>query len=303
MLFRNLIVFRLPADWSIGALDLEEALAQRPLRPCGGFDMKTHGWVGCGETGRLVYAQGMQYLVALGVDQKLLPAAIINQEAKDRAAHLAGSQGHPVGRRQMRELKARVADELRARALTRRRTTYAWLNLKQHWLVVNSASAGRAEELVETLRDTVGNLSVQPLESRQAPQAGMSAWLAQGDVPGRFTLDQDLELKAVDGGAAIRYVRHPLDGDEIRNHLSAGKVPTRLGLTWNDRIAFLLHQDLHVKRVQFLDVYKDDNAQGENPQEQFDIDFALMAGEIAQLLEELTAALGGAAQAEVLRAA
>jgi recombination associated protein RdgC len=289
VLFRNLIVFGLPADWSIEVPALEEALAQRPLRPCGSFDMKTRGWVACDDTGQLVHAHGMHYLIALGVEQKLLPASIINQEARDRAVELAASQGHPVGRGQMRELKARVADELRARALTRRSTTCAWLNMKQHWLVVNTASAGRAEELVETLRDTLGTLSVKPLESKQAPQAFMSAWLSRGEAPGRFTLDQDLELKAVDGGAAIRYVRHPLDGNEIRNHLSAGKLPTRLGLTWNDRIAFVLHQTLHIKRVQFLDVFKDDNAQGENPQEQFDIDFALMAGELSQLLEELTA--------------
>lgn len=289
MLFRNLIVFRLPADWSIGVPDLEEALARQPLRSCGSFDMKTRGWVSCADTGQLVCAQGRQYLIALGVEQKLLPASIINQEARDRAVELAASQGHPVGRRQMRELKARVADELRARALARRSTTCAWLNLEQHWLTVNTASSARAEELIETLRDTLGNLSVQPLESKQPPQNGMSAWLSRGEAPGRFTLDQDLELKAVVGGAAIRYVQHPLDGNEIRHHLSAGKLPTRLGLTWNDRIAFVLHQTLHLRRVRFLDVCKDDNARGENPQEQFDIDFALMTGELSQLLEELTA--------------
>lgn len=289
MLFRNVIVFRLPAGWSIGVSDLEEALARRPLRPCGSFDMKTRGWVACTDAGQLVHAQGRHYLIAFGVEQKLLPASIINQEARDRAVELAASQGHPVGRRQMRELKARVADELRARALTRRSTTFAWLDLAQHRLVVNTASATRAEELIETLRDTLGTLSVQPLEPRQPPQTGMSAWLARGDAPGRFTLDQDLELKAVVGGAAIRYVQHPLDGHEIRHHLSAGKLPTRLGLTWNDRVAFVLHQTLHLRRVRFLDICQDDNARSENPQEQFDIDFALMTGELSQLLEELTA--------------
>ena len=55
-----------------------------------------------------------------------------------------------------------------------------------------------------------------------------------------------------------------------------------------------------MKRVQFLDVYKDDNANGENPHEQFDIDFALMTGELSQLLAELTVILGGE-QALVIR--
>jgi len=144
------------------------------------------------------------------------------------------------------------------------------------------------------LRDSLGGLPVQPLESRQAPRAAMAAWLGQGGPPGRFALDQDLELRAVEaGGASIRYARHALDAPEIRQHLAAGKQPVRLGLVWQERIAFVLNQNLQLCRLRFLDVYKDDHAQGEDPREQFDIDFALMSGELTQLLEELLAALGG----------
>lgn len=295
MLFRNLTLYRLQQPWSGSAADLEQALCGRPLRPCGSFDMQTRGWVPCDEAdGALVHALGGHCLLALGQEQKLLPAAVINQEARSRAAQLAATQGHPVGRRQMRELKARVADELRARALTRRRVTHAWLAPRQGWLVVNAAAPGRADELVEVLRDSLGGLPVQPLESRQAPRVAMAAWLGQGGPPGRFALDQDLELRAVEaGGASIRYARHALDAPEIRQHLAAGKQPVRLGLVWQERIAFVLNQNLQLCRLRFLDVYKDDHAQGEDPREQFDIDFALMSGELTQLLEELLAALGG----------
>lgn len=302
MLFRNLVLYRLPAGFAPAAAELEAALDRKPLNPCGSFDMQTRGFVACGYEQRTLYSQGQQHLLCLGVEQKLLPASIINQVAKERAVELEQQQGHPVGRRQMRELKLRVGDELRARALTRRRTTFAWLDLPGGWLAVNTASSGRAEELVETLRDALGTLPVVPFDTRNAPSGSMAAWLTHGDPPGRFTIAEDLELTAIDGkGAAIRYVRHPLDCPEIRQHLSAGKAPTRLGLTWNGRISFLLHQNLHVKRVQFLDVYQDDNAKGENPHEQFDIDFALMTGELRQLLGELTQALGGAAAGEGAR--
>ncbi len=298
MLFRNLVLYRLPAGFTAPAAELEAALEQRPLKPCGSFDLQSRGFVACGYEQRTLYSQGQQHLLCLGVEQKLLPASIINQVAKERALELEQQQGHPVGRRQMRELKARVGDELRARALTRRRATFAWLDLPGGWLVVNTASNGRAEELVEALRDALGTLPVVPFSTQHAPAGSMAAWLTHGDAPGRFEIGEDLELAAVDGkGTAIRYVRHPLDAAEIRHHLGTGKAPTRLGLTWNGRISVMLHQNLHVKRVQFLDVYQDDNAKGENPHEQFDIDFALMTGELGQLLTELTAILGGAAAA------
>ncbi len=294
MLFKNLILYRLPTGFALNVAELEEALERRPLQACGTFDMQTRGFVACGYEQRTLYTQAQQHLLCLGVEQKLLPASIINQVAKERAQELEQQQGHPVGRRQMRELKARVGDELRARALTRRRTTFAWLDLPAGWLVVNTASNSRAEELVETLRDALGTLPVQPFNTHHAPAGSMAAWLTHGDAPGRFTLEQDLELQAIDGGGAtIRYLRHPLELAEIRGHLTSGKSPTRLGLTWNGRISFHLHQNLHLKRVQFLDVYKDDNAKGENPHEQFDIDFALMTGELSRLLAELTTILGG----------
>jgi recombination associated protein RdgC len=292
--FKNLILYRFPPGFSLAAPDLEEALDRRPLKACGGFDLQTRGFVHCGYEQRTVYTRGRQHLVSLGLEQKLLPASIVNQVTKERELELEQQQGHPVGRRQRRELKARVSDELRARALTRRRSVLAWLDLSEGWLVVNTTSNSRAEELVETLREALGTLPVQPFGTQHAPAGGMAAWLTRGEVPGRFTIEQDLELQAVDGsGVTIRYIRHPLEPAEIRGHLNAGKLPTRLGLTWNSRVSFVLHQNLNLRRVQFLDVYKDDNARGENPHEQFDIDFALMTGELRLLLAELAAILGG----------
>ena len=90
----------------------------------------------------------------------------------------------------------------------------------------------------------------------------------------------------------IRYLRHPLEAKEIRGHLSAGKYPTRLGLTWNDRLSFVLTDKLQIKRLDFLEMGKDD-AQGDtvDPAEQFDIDFAVMAGELATFLKDLTGIL------------
>jgi recombination associated protein RdgC len=219
--------------------------------------------------------------------------------ATDRAKVIAEQQGFPVGRRQMRELRERVLEELRARALTRRRVTRAWIDPAHAWLVVDAAGAPRADELIETLRDTLGSLAVQLVETQRSPSVAMSAWLALGDAPLRFTIDQDLELQAADQTkATIRYTRYPLEGREIRQHLTAGMYATRLGLTWNDRISFVLTEKLQVKRVEFLAMDKEpgqESSQADQEvaaQEQFEIDFMLMTGELNQLLADLGEALG-----------
>jgi recombination associated protein RdgC len=298
MWFKNLIAYRLPSDWSVSAAQLEEQLAQRSLQPCGAFDMQTRGWVHASPAQRYVHTTHGQHLIALGVEQKLLPASIVRQVAQERAKQIESDQGFPVGRRQMRELKERVTEELRARALSRRRTTRAWIDPANGWLVIDAAGAARGDELIETLRDTLGSLSVQFLETERSPAAAMAAWLMLGDAPLTFTIDQDLELQAADKSkATIRYARHPLEGKEIRTHISAGMYATRLGLTWKDRISFVLTEKLQVKRLEFLSISKE-KAEGEaeiGAEEQFDMDFALMSGEVAQLLADLAEALGGRA--------
>jgi recombination associated protein RdgC len=298
MWFRNLIVYRLPADWAVSAAELEDHLSRRTLQPCGPFDMSSRGWVPPAASGRLLHTVNQQHLIALGVDQKLLPAAVIRQVATERAAAQANEQGFPVGRRQMRDIKARVTEELRARALTRRRITRAWIDPQNGWFVIDAAGPARADELVETLRDTLGSLAVQFMETERSPQQAMASWLVHGDAPSRFIIDQDLELQAADANkATVRYTRHPLDAREVQAHIKAGKYPMKLGLTWSDRISFMLTEKLQVKRLEFLEMTKDTADGGDvDAAEQFDIDFAVMTGELAKLLEDLGEALGGQPQ-------
>jgi recombination associated protein RdgC len=282
----------------MSAGELEAQLALRTLKPCGAFDMQSRGWVAASSAQRLVHTTNGQHLVALGVEQKLLPASIVKQVTAERAEQLAAEQGYPVGRRQMRELRDRVTEELRGRALTRRRVTRAWIDPINRWFIVDAAGGSRADELVETLRDTLGTLPVEFMETEHSPAAAMAAWLMLGDAPLRFTIDQDLELQAIDKTkATVRYAHHTLDGSDIQRHIQSGKYATRLGLTWSDRVSFVLTDKLQVKRLQFLEMTKDAPGTDEqSAQEQFDIDFALMAGELAGLLADLREALGSRLQ-------
>ncbi|HUQ75799.1 MAG TPA: recombination-associated protein RdgC, partial [Burkholderiales bacterium] len=85
-----------------------------------------------------------------------------------------------------------------------------------------------------------------------------------------------------------------LEGKDIREHIKAGKQPVRLGLTWNDRVSFVLTDELHVKRISFLNVLEHEpGEEQEDAAERFDIDFALMTGELSRMLADLVKVLGG----------
>ncbi len=295
MWFRNLRLYRFPTPHKLELTEFEAMLAKRPLARCGSFEMVSRGWVFPHQDGTFVHAVNRQWLVALGVEQKLLPASVIRQTAQERAAEIESTQGRKVGRKEMRDLVERVAEELMPKAFSQRRTAWAWIDPNAGWLVLDAGSDSRADEFMETLMDCVSGIAPRPLQTQVSAMSAMTEWLAANDAPAGFTLDSDLELRsASESQSAIRYVRHDIDGPEIAAHITAGKLVTKLGMTWNDRISFVLTDKLHLKRLAFLDILREQSAQEiESGTEQLDADFTLMAGELSALFNDLLIALGG----------
>lgn len=299
MWFKNLQLYRLPAPWKLELAPLIEQLGRGGFRPCGSQDPMSRGWVPP-RGGELVHAIGGQWLLMLCVEQRLLPAAVINEEVQERAGKIAAEQGYPPGRKALRDLRERVTEELLPRAFTRRRKTPVWIDPINGWLGVDAASLAKAEEALEHLRQCLDDLPLALVQTRMSPSAAMADWLASGEAPAGFTVDRDCELKAMDDEkATVRYVRHPLGEEmeaEIKAHLAAGKLPTRLALTWDDRISFVLTEKGEIKRLAFLDVLKENAGEGlDNAEEIFDAEFALMTGEFARFIPTLLEALGGEA--------
>ncbi|MGQ0619722.1 MAG: recombination-associated protein RdgC [Panacagrimonas sp.] len=299
MWFRNLLPYRLTAPWTLTAGALEEQLVARPLLPCTGLTAQSQGWVAPRDGAALVCSQGRQLLFALSVETKLLPSSVVKDATLAKAAQIETRMGFKPGKKQMREIKEQVTAELLPRAFSKRRMTRAWIDATAGWLIVDSSSAKRAEELATLLRETLGELSIEPLDTRQSPMSAMTAWLATGKVPGAFALDQDCEMKSGgDDPGAVRFAKHGLEGEDVRRHVKDGKSVTQLGLTWNDRMRLVLADPGVIKRVRF-EMIEQDHAENEpqgNADERFDADFALMCGELGKMMEDLVAALGGHAK-------
>ncbi|RJG08167.1 recombination-associated protein RdgC [Noviherbaspirillum cavernae] len=295
MWFKNLQVYRLSAPWALTSEQLHDALAPRAFSASNSLEMQSNGWVSPRDNGMLVHTVNKQLLLQLGTEKKLLPSTVINQVCKARAAELEEQQGFKPGRKQMKELKEQVTDELLPRAFSIRRNTSVWIDPVHGWLVVDAASPAKADEVFKALLQSLGQLPLGTLRVQQSPVAAMTDWLAADEAPRNFTIDQDTELRSTsEGKATVRYVRHTLEPDDVRRHIASGKQCTRLALTWADRVSLVLTESLTLKRVAPLDVLKENaDAMTQNDDERFDTDFALMTGELSKLLDDLVEALGG----------
>lgn len=290
MWFKSANVYQLGLIWD----DLEAAFAKLPFAPCGDLDMQTTGFIPPRDGGKFVHVVGSQMLFAVCTEKRNLPSAVVNRVAAERAAELEEQQGFKPGRKQMRELKEQVTDELLPRAFTTRQVTPVWLD-PVHGLMVVDGTDSRADAVFKLLLKAVDKLPVSVLRTERSPVSCMTDWLAADEAPAGFTIDQDAELRSTgEGKATVRYIRHTLEPEDLRRHIAGGKQCTRLAMTWADRVSFVLTESLHIKRITPLDILKESSdAALLDADERFDADFALMAGELAKLIADIVAALGG----------
>lgn len=299
--FRNLQVYTLEPSFTATPAGIEEALSRHPLLPVSAAAMESHGWVAPVDNGSVVYNRNQQLLLSLGMQMRLLPASVINQAVKQKASELEKQQGFKVGKKQLRDLKNRVADELRPRAFVKQKNARVWIDLKNRRLAVDTASPKLADHVTSLLRNDLGELPIVPLSTQNGAGPAMTMWLMTQNAPGRegFWIDQDCEL--VGGGteqSVVRYARHDLNGAEVRSLIQGGKQVRQLGLLWRDRLSLVLTDKLAIKRLkpQLMDTADADAGMPENPEERFEADFALMTGEFTAMLDDLVTALGGLQQ-------
>jgi len=295
-MFKNAQIYRLPRKWSITAEQLAEHLAPQAFTPAGNMDMLSQGWIPPRESSScLVHQVNRQFLLRLQTEKKILPSSVINQVTRDRANELEEQQGFPPGRKQTKELKEQVTDELLPRAFTRITSMWVWIDPVNGWLVADASASARAEDALRLLFKAVPKFPLETVRTAMSPGAAMTDWLVSDEAPDGFTVDQDTELRSsAESRATVRYVRHTLEADQIRQHIETGKQCTRLALTWVDKISFTLTDAMAVKKIALLDVLKEDTgAIGKNDDERFDGNFMLFAGEMSKLLAALVDALGG----------
>ena len=160
-------------------------------------------------------------------------------------------------------------------------------------MVIEASSQTKADDVAAALLGCIDGLGMRLLLPQESPVSAMSRWLITQEPPQGFTVDRECELKACDDSkATIKYGRHPLDIDEVCAHVSGGKQPVKLALTWNDRVSFVLTDSLQLKQIKVLDIGRDQAEENDA----FDADVVICTSELGNLIPALIDALGGELQ-------
>lgn len=300
--FKNAIVYRLtdPMGLMTRLPTLEENLKQFQFTPCGSQDMARTGWVPATEQHQtLVHQANGQFLLTIQKQEKIIPGPVIKQELNARISKLETEQGRRLKKTEKDALKDEVLHSLLPRAFVKNSRTQLWIDIGNALTTVDAPSARKAEDALALLRKSLGSLPVVPLTIEKPVELTLTDWVRSGLVPAGFAMGDAAELQHIlaDGGVA-KVKKQDLTSDEIKTHIEAGKVVTKLALDWQQRIDFTLSDSFMLSRLKFCDELRDqnDDIDREDVLARFDADFTLMTGELAAMINQLVTAMGGEAK-------
>lgn len=291
-MLKNMIIYRIAEGWQQELRAVEEALAKHPFAECGPTQERSVGWVPPrGEAhGALVESVAGQWVMRLMTEAKQIPAAVLARKVQEKCDAIEQAEGRKPGKKEKKELKDEAKLDLLPLAFTKQGAMLVWIDTEKRTLVLDTGSQARADEVVGLLVESLPGFALALLDTQTSPQAAMAQWLVTQEAPAGFTIDRECELKAADESkAVVRYGRHPLDIDEVKQHIEKGKLPTRLALTYDDRVSFVLTEGLQVRKLELLDAV----IEGHDKDGGFDADVAIATGELRKLIPGLIEALGG----------
>ncbi len=299
MWFKNLAIYRFTEAFTLSSNALEEKLNEKQFQPCGKHDVFSQGWTfAAGHSSeQLIHASNGFMMLCLKKEEKVIPAAVINEMLQEKIAEIEQQEARKLARKERSTLKDELIFELLPRAFSFSKKTYAYIDPKGGWLVVDAATAKKAEDLLSFLRKGLGSLPLVPVNTIDQPVTIMTQWIAdKHSIPKGFTIEDECELRSKeDEGSIIRCKRHNLSLPEITNHLDNGKQVIKIAVNWTDRLSFIVDENLAIKRLKFLDLIQDQVADTEADDEvaQFDVDFSIMTLEFANFLPRLLEIFGG----------
>lgn len=300
MLFRHLTLMRFsPAVAADLAAALPTATAEHSMRACGPLELSTTGFVPpIGAADAAATLQVNQCLFAtVGAETKLLPPAVLNDALRRKVQRIADEEGRKVGGRERKRIREDLLTELLPRAFVQQARTAAYADTRDGWLVIDTASRKQAESVLTQWREALGSFPAVPLAPEEGPRVLMTDWLANGKLPAGLALGDECELRdpATASGAVIRARRQDLDAEEVKEHLRNGKQVFALGLVFDDRLSFVLGEDLTVRKLRFLDVVLDEMGDSQQDAEaEANATWYLMTAELRRLLDKLAEVFGTA---------
>ncbi len=288
MLAKNATIFRITGPVS----GLDEALKARPFMDLTPGMASGSGFViASPDYGTFTRKAGDFTEFWLRTDTKILPASVVNDATAEKAKEIEAMQGYKPGRKQTKEIKEAVTLELLASAFVKTHITRGWFD-STGWLVIDTASASKAEAVLDALRNALDEFHVRFWRTQQVPESAMTLWVSTQEPPEGMTIDNRVKLADHDGGTVSVVNRDATSAEVIHLITEGGAVVSELALTLEDVASFVLANGT-LKRLAYLDIQEEAKGDPLSQEEEANADLILSGDAVRKVVVALTAELGG----------
>jgi len=290
MWFKNIQLFELDDSFDIDLAGFEKALEFFAFKSCGTHELQSKGWatpIGVANA-PLVHVNNGCWMICMRQEDKVIPASMVNEMTQDRIGKMEETLGKKLRKRERDEIKDEVFDILVSRALTKSTQIFAYLDTINDWMIVDSASQKKADDLIALLRRTLGQFKLhQP--DLQTVSTILTHWVSENDYPAELIIENHCQIKDLEEGGSINCKKQNLLSDEIQSLLDGPREVVQLALSWRDQVAFQLTTDFILKSIKFLEIVQDQSHDivSKTRQDRFDADFSVMLMTNRELLERL----------------
>ncbi|MDO7642216.1 MAG: recombination-associated protein RdgC, partial [Reinekea forsetii] len=256
MWFKNVQVYTFTEEFSHSTEQMEAALAKFPFTPLSQLQETTFGWVApFKDSDILVETVAGRIFLCAQIQDKILPASVINDYLLERLDALEEAEGRRAGKKEREQLKEDVRAELLPKAFHKTRRVSAWIDPKNKWLVVNASSEKSADDFTAQLREALGTLSVVPLGKSAAGGEILTGWyLDPTTLPTGTELEAEMELTMVqDPAVKAKYKNLDLAAPEIQLSLDSGMLIRQIAMAFADQCQFVLNEKFQLKRLKYQD--------------------------------------------------
>lgn len=290
MWFKQVQIFKLPKFLDTATERLISQLEPLQFTSCSLSMPYSAGWVPpIDEEGEpLVRALNGYVMLCLQVEEKILPAAVINQALAEQVKAIEAAEDRKVSGKEKASLKEELTLTLLPRAFSKQTRFYGYIDTRNGWLILGTTNKKGTELFLSLFKKTVTE-DVHPLEIKKLSPI-FTQWLMHEAYPSSFGIEKNCVLQ--DPSQAKRVIRcqqQNLFAGSIQSLIKDGCEIIQLGLSWLDKVNFVLTETLLLKSIQFQEelVSAAKEMEAETRQQLFNADFLIMTETFSALLNEL----------------
>lgn len=291
MWFKQVQIFQLQTASAFNPEKVIEQLEPLAFISCLPSFPSSHGWVSPIDEANapLIYKVNDYIMLCLQVEEKILPATVIRQELDQKIKEIQAARDRKVYQKEKYALKDEIIQTLLPRAFSKLSRTYAYIDTKNNWLILDTTNAGKTEKFLELLRKSLDDVNIHPIKTEKVAPI-LTRWLIQKDYPQAFSIEKSCVLiDANQQSRVIRCQQQNLFANSIEALIKDGCEVKQLALSWQEHINFILQDDFSLRSIKFQDevIAQAQEMEPETKQQQFQVDFLIMTETLFALLKEL----------------